>query len=169
MPADVTPTTPDPRPIYRLIRRTRRLLRSTWVATGLGLTVGLALGTLVTATVLDLLAPVEPGRATLRLWGTALALEPLVRLAALLVVVVPALWAFFTGVLRPLARRLTYNTVARRIESTLPGIHNRLVSCIVLDARGQGARTSPVFYRRLLTEALERIRGFHPRRVLDLM
>src|SRR5947209_1323385 len=51
----------------------------------------------------------------------------------------------------------------------MPGIHNRLVSCIDLDARGQAARTSPVFYRRLLTEALERIRGFHPRRVLDLM
>ena len=39
MPEDLTnPAPPDTRPLYRLIRKTRLLLRSTWVLTGLGLT-----------------------------------------------------------------------------------------------------------------------------------
>jgi len=38
MPADVSPSAlPDSRPLHRLIRRTRRLLRLTWITTGLGL------------------------------------------------------------------------------------------------------------------------------------
>src|SRR5947209_2377867 len=107
MPVVATPPSlPDPRPLYRLIGRTRRLLRSTWIATGLSLTVGLALGALVLVVLLDLLAAVEPGRATLRLAGLVLPLEPGLRLAGLLVVVVPALWAFVVGVLGPLVRRL---------------------------------------------------------------
>ena len=36
---------PDSRPLYQLIARTRLLLRSSWVATGLGLTLGLLTGT----------------------------------------------------------------------------------------------------------------------------
>ena len=105
---------PDTSPINRLISRTRRLLRSTWVLTGLGATVALALGTLVVVSLTDL----------------AVSLWPSLRFVALLIVVVPATWAFVTGVLRPLFRRLTATHVARRIESHLPGIHNRLVSCV---------------------------------------
>ena len=141
---------PDVRPLHRLIRRTRRLLRSTWVATGAGLTAGLLLAALVLTTGLDLLTPL----------GTWL------RLAALLLVVVPAAWAAFAGVVRPLFRRLREVQVARRIEATLPEIHNRLVSCIDLEKKGAA---SPTFHRRLLTEALERVRGFRPRMVLDLL
>src|SRR5207245_6740953 len=141
-----------PRARPRLTRRTRRLLRSTWVATGAGLTAGLLLAALVLTTGLDLLSP-------LGTWP---------RLAALLLVVVPAAWAAFAGVVRPLFRRLREVQVARRIEATLPGIHNRLVSCIDLEKRGPGA-ASATFHRRLLTEALERVRGFRPRAVLDLL
>ena len=39
MPADITPQTPDITPIMQLVRKTRTLLRSSWVVTGLGLTV----------------------------------------------------------------------------------------------------------------------------------
>ena len=61
MPTDVTPATlPDSRPLHRLIARTRRLLRSSWVATGLGITFGLLLGTLAVLAVLDLFIPLEP-------------------------------------------------------------------------------------------------------------
>jgi hypothetical protein len=59
--------------------------------------------------------------------------------------------------------------VARRIESQIPGIHNRLVSCIDLTANKQGQRYSLAFYRRLVQEAIERIRGFRPGSVLDLL
>jgi hypothetical protein len=150
---DQTNSPPDVRPIRSLIRRTARLLRSCWVTTGMGLTVGLGLGTLALLSSLDL----------------ALPLEPLLRLAALVLVIVPATWAFVSGVLRPLLRRLRPVGVARRIEDHLPGIHNRLVSCIDIDSakRKQGTHYSPEFYRRLVQEAVERIRGFRPSKVID--
>jgi hypothetical protein len=155
---------PDTTPLRRLVRQTRRLLRSSWVVTGLGLTVGLLLGTLVATTLVDLVLPLD---ALLPAW-LAPTPWPGLRLAALLLVVVPAAWALFAGVVRPLFRRLTPVGVARRIESHLPGIHNRLVSA--LDLSAQPAQTSSqAFYRRLLNEALERVRGFRPSTVLDLL
>jgi hypothetical protein len=141
----------DTGPIFRLIRRVRQLLRGSWVATGLALSIAIYLGTLLTLALLDLLVP---------FW-------PAMRVIALVLVIVPSVWVFFTGVLRPLFRRLGNTQVARKIETHLPGIHNRLVSCVDLsdDARRNGH--SPEFYRRLVSEALERIRGFRPQAVLD--
>ncbi len=163
MPVDVLP---DSRPLHRLIRRTRRLLRSSWVATGAGLTLGLLLGALVSLTALDLAAPIAP--ITWTVFGYVLPVDSLLRLAALLLIVVPATWAFVAGVVRPLCRRLAAVHVARRIEEHLPGVHNRLVSCIDLEARDHPA-VSPIFHRRLLNEALDRIRRFRPAQVLDLL
>src|ERR1700730_2523481 len=122
---------PDINPIYRLIYKTRLLLRSSWVATGFGLTLGLLLGVLVAVVLLDLLVP---------LW-------PAFRLVALVLVVVPSAWGFFVGVVRPLFRRLGPGKVAQRIEEKIPGIHNRLVSCIDLDAGKDHDKYSPAFYR----------------------
>src|SRR5207248_2562928 len=87
---------------------------------------------------------------------------------ALLVLVVPAVLALFMGVVRPLCRRLAPVQVARRIEKQIPGIHNRLVSVLDLHDARQRQAVSPTFHRRLLREALERIRGFRPSQVLDL-
>ena len=137
MPADVTPapqspvSLPDSTPLHRLIGRTRRLLRGSWVATGLGITLGLALGTLAVLAVLDLFVPLEP--ITLPLAGVVVPLDPILRCVALFLIVVPAALAFLQGVVRPLFRRLAPTLVARRIESHLPGIHNRLVSAIDLE------------------------------------
>jgi hypothetical protein len=167
MPAETTIVLPDSRPIYRLIRRTRHLLRSSWVATGLGLSIGLGLGTLVVLTLIDLTVPLRPFTWTVA--GHVLPVASLLRLMALLLVVVPAAWAFVVGVVRPLFRRLAAVQVARRIESHIPGIHNRLVSCIDLESKRAPANVSPIFYRRLLTEALDRIRAFRPSMVLDYL
>jgi hypothetical protein len=145
---------PDPTPIHRLIRTTRRLLRSSWVITGICLTMGLLLGTLAAATFVDLIVPLP--------W-------PVLRLAALLAIVVPASWALVAGVVRPLCRRLGPITVARRIESHIPGIHNRLVSCLDLADQQRSQAVSQAFYRRLFTEALERIRSFRPSSVVDFL
>ena len=139
--------------IEQLIRTTRRMLRSTWVAIGLAVSVGLFITTLLVVTLLDLAVP---------LW-------PVLRLLGLLTILVPTVWAILTGVVRPLLRRLTQVMVARRIEQKLPGIHNRLVSCVDLSRNGDGRKHSQSFHRRLLSEAFERIRDFHPRRVLDLL
>src|SRR5581483_11544737 len=133
--------------------RTRRLLRLSWMATGLGLSAGLALGVLVAVTALDLAVP----------------LGEVLRLLALLAVALPAAWVFVAGVLLPLCRRLAAGQVARRIERHLPGIHNRLVSCIDLTAGQPKQTVSAAFYRRLVQEALERIRGFRPSRVIDVL
>lgn len=150
--------TPDTKPIYRLIRKTRHLLRSTWVITGLGLTVGLLLGALVAMTAMDLTFTLKPE------------IDSYFRLAALLVVAIPSGWAFFAGVVRPLFRRLRAGQVARKIESHIPGIHNRLVSCIDLTSRETASQPrSEAFYRRLVTEAVERIRGFRASKVVDFL
>lgn len=141
----------DTTPIFRLIRQVRQLLRGSWVATGLALSIAIYLGTLLALALLDLMVP---------FW-------PTMRAIALALVIVPTAWIFFTGVVRPLFRRLGNTQVARRIERFLPGIHNRLVSCVDLaeDRRPRGY--SPEFYRRLLSEAIERIRSFNPATVVD--
>ncbi|MEX2117980.1 MAG: hypothetical protein WD847_00095 [Pirellulales bacterium] len=143
---------PDVSAIFRLIRKVRRALRGSWVAAGLAITVALYLAALLAVALLDLLVP---------LW-------PAMRLIGLVVVIVPAAWALLTGVLLPAVRRLGNRQVARRIERHLPGIHNRLVSCVdlSLDQKHQGH--SREFYRRLVGESLERIRGFKPSTVVNL-
>jgi hypothetical protein len=166
MPTDVTSATlPDSRPLHRLIGQTRRLLRSSWVATGLGVTAGLLFGTLAVLAVFDLFVPLEP--VTLPLFDVVVPLDPVLRCVSLLLVVVPAGLAFLHGVVRPLFRRLGPTQVARRIETHLPGIHNRLVSAIDLEKTAPQHKASPVFLRRLLSEALERVKAFRPRMVLD--
>jgi hypothetical protein len=119
----------------------------------MGLALGLWFGTLVVVSLTDLLVP---------LW-------PALRLTGLLIVVVPAAWAVLTGVIRPLLRRLRPAQMARRIEAHIPGIHNRLVSCIDLKENRKESSCSPAFYRRLVQEALERIRGFRPRTVVNFL
>jgi hypothetical protein len=166
MPTDATPATlPDSRPLHRLIGRTRRMLRSSWIATGLGISLGLLLGTLAVLAVLDLFVPLEP--ITLPFFDVVVPLDTILRCVALVLVVVPALLAFLHGVVRPLFRRLGPTQVARRIETHLPGIHNRLVSAIDLERMDSRRSVSTVFLRRLLTEALDRIKSFHPRMILD--
>ncbi len=164
MSLDLVPVAPpSSRPLYRLIRRTRFLLRVTRILTGLALTIGLFLGALALVTAVDLLLPL------LQLpFSVAFNLDHGLRLASLILVVLPPAAALLIGVVYPLFRRFSAGYVARRIEAHIPGIHNRLVSCIDLEARGRAA-ASPVFYRRLLTESLDRIHGFRPRRVLDFV
>ncbi|HWB13855.1 MAG TPA: hypothetical protein VG826_31805 [Pirellulales bacterium] len=139
----------DASPLFALIRQVRQLLRGSWVATGLALSVAMYLGTLLILALLDLVVP---------FW-------PTMRAIALALVVVPTAWVFFSGVLRPLFRRLGNVLVARRIERSLPGIHNRLVSCV--DLSDDKRHRSPEFHRRLVSEALERIRTFKPATVVD--
>ena len=144
-------TTPDLSPIRRLIGRVRQLLRTSWVATGVGLTLALGVGLLVAVSLLDLALPL----------GTVW------RLAGLALVIVPSLLAAYAGVLRPLFRRLSNSGVARLIESHLPGIHNRLVSVVDLDQPGAPQPMSPTFHRRLVSETLTRVAPFQPQTVVD--
>ena len=138
--------------IYRLIDSTRRWLRSTWVATGLAISLGLFVAVLLAVVLLDVASP----------------LQPALRFIGLMLVVVPTAWAIVVGVVKPLIRRLTRVMVARRIEQELPGIHNRLVSCVDLERNGK-AQQSRSFHQRLIHEAFERIRNFRLRQVLDLV
>ena len=164
MAVDVAPLAPpNAGPLHRLIRRTRVLLRATRIATGLALTAGLLLGALALVAAADLLLPL----LQLPYW-LAHGCDVWLRLASLCLVIAPPAVALLVGVLFPLFRRLSAGTVARRIEAHIPGIHNRLVSCIDLEAHGRAA-ASPVFYRRLVAESLERIRGFRASRVLDFV
>ena len=142
----------DLAPIQQLIDRTRRLLRSSWMITGMAVVCAVLLGSLLLAATADLL----------------LALWPSFRWVALAIVVIPAGWAFIMGVLRAGLRRLGSRNVARRIENHIPQMHNRLVSCMDLAADRDGHPLSPAFRQRLVEETAERVRDFDPRRVLDL-
>jgi len=141
----------DPRPIFRLIAQVRRVLRQSWVVTGIALTVGVLAGAVALLGLADVAFP----------FGRAL------RFVALALVVVPTLYTLLAGVLRPFLRRLTEVQVARRIEKHLPHIHNRLVSCIDLSSRDTGQRHSVAFYHRLVGEALDRVSDFRPGTVVD--
>src|SRR5262249_19795517 len=166
MPADVnSPPLPDSRPLHRLVRRTRALLRTSWVATGLGITLGLLLITLATFAVIDLFAPLAP--FTIPFTAVEVPLDPIFRCVALVLVVGPSSLALYHGVVRPLLRRLAPTQVARRSEKHLPGVHNRLVTAIDLEHKADSV--SPTFLRRLLGEALDRIKGFRPSMILDLV
>jgi hypothetical protein len=146
-----SPDAPDVSPVLALIEQTRKLLRSTWIATGMGVALGLFLAAVFVVTLTDL----------------ALAWSPLFRFIGFLLVVGPAGWVFYIGVVRPWRRRLSEVSVARHIEREMPGIHNRLVSCVDL-ADGKAQTQSDTFHRRLVSEAVERIRTFEPRQVLDM-
>ncbi len=144
---------PDTSSVNRLIQRTRLWLRSSWVTTGTGLTVGLLLTTLVAVSLTDL----------------ALTLWPSMRLVGLLLIVIPTGVAVIVGVIRPLFRRLTRVLIARRIEKEIPHIHNRLVSCVDFADNDSGQSHSLAFHRRLVKEAIERIRDFRLQKVIDLV
>ena len=144
---------PDTSPVDRLIQTTRRWLRSTWVTTGAGLTIGLLLTTLVAVALADL----------------ALTLWPSMRLVGMLLIVIPTSVALIVGVIRPLFRGLNRVLVARRIEREIPGIHNRLVSCVDFTDNDAGEFHSMAFHRRLVNEAVERIRDFRLQKVIDMV
>ncbi|MFN8856207.1 MAG: hypothetical protein ACK50P_11620, partial [Planctomycetaceae bacterium] len=57
VPATEELSPPDLSPIRRLIGQVRHLLRTSWVATGLGLTLALGVGFLVAVSLLDLALP----------------------------------------------------------------------------------------------------------------
>src|SRR5262249_34435532 len=98
LPADVTspPPLPDSRPLHRPARRTRALLRTSWVATGLGITLGLLLITLATFAVIDLFAPLAP--FTVPFTAVEVPLDPIFRCVALVLVVGPSSLALYHGV-----------------------------------------------------------------------
>lgn len=151
MPATLPAATlPDISPIHRLIRRTRLLLRSAWGTTGLGMVSGTALAVLVAVALLDMALPL---------------IGPYVRLPGLILFGLLTAYAFIVGLLVPMLRRLGAVDVARRIESRIPGMHSRLVSCVDLERSGE--RVSPAFYRKLVGESLDRIRGYRAASVID--
>src|SRR5262249_3396058 len=137
------PALPDSSPLHILIAQARALLRSSWAATELGLTIGLLLGPLAVLAVLDLFIPFEP--VTVPFVSIVLPLDPIFRTVALVLVTIPAALALFHGVVRPLWRSLSNLQVARRIEDQLPGIHNRLVSAIDLENKAGKENVSQTF------------------------
>ena len=139
---------PGVRPIRALVRTTRLALRSGTVLVALGLTTGVAAATRRAAA--DLLVPL---------------VDSWVRATGLAVVCFATGVVFVAKGLAPFGRRLPDAEVARRIEGHIPGMHDRLVSC--LDLAGRTGEVSPAFYGRLITESLDRIGAYHPARVVD--
>jgi hypothetical protein len=150
MPATLPRVAPDIGPILSLVRKTRLLLRSSWATVGAGLTVGLAFLALAIVTMADLAVPL---------------VGPWVRLTGLVLFVVPTVAVFVWKGVLPLSRRLRNVEIARRIESKIPGMHSRLVSC--MDLAGREQEVSPAFYRKLRNESLDRIGKYRATAVVD--
>jgi hypothetical protein len=141
---------PSIAPIHRIIGQTRWLLRSAWGATGLGFTAGTALAVLLVAALADMAVPL---------------IGPYTRLPGLIVFGLLTAYAFSVGFVVPMLRRLGAVEIARKIESKIPGMHSRLVSCVDLDERRN--QVSPAFYKRLVRESLDRIGNYRPASVVD--
>lgn len=150
MPATLPRVAPDIGPILALIRKTRLLLKSSWGTIGIAHTVALAFVALALATTADLFVPL---------------VGPWLRLSGLILFVVPPMVLLIWKGILPLSRRLRNVEVARRIESCIPGMHSRLVSCI--DLAGRQGEVSPVFYRKLVDESIERIGQYRRATVVD--
>src|SRR5262245_12905857 len=127
-----------------LIARTRRILRSAWVLTGTALSIGLFPGTISVAALSDLIIPFS---------------MPL-RFAALCGIALPTLLALVTGVARPALRRLSDNSIARRIERIVPQIQSRLVTTIDIAVHPWHGSHSEAFRRRLISETSQRVSAF---------
>jgi hypothetical protein len=141
---------PDIGPILSLVRKTRLLLRGSWGTIGAGFTLGLAFSVLALVTAADMLVPL---------------VAPWLRLVGLVLFAVPTLVVFVSRGMLPLSRRLRNVEVARRIESKIPGMHSRLVSC--MDLASREGEVSPAFYRKLVNESLERIGKYRTTSVVD--
>jgi hypothetical protein len=126
------------------------LLRGSWGTIGVGITLGLAFAALALVTAADLLVPL---------------VSPWLRLVGLILFAVPTLIVFVWKGVLPLSRRLRNVEVARRIESHIPGMHSRLVSC--MDLAGREGEVSPAFYRKLVNESLDRIGKYRTTSVVD--
>jgi hypothetical protein len=150
MPASLPRVAPDIGPILALVRKTRLLMRSSWGSIGTGLTLGLAFLALAVVTTADMLVPL---------------VGPWLRLTGLVLFGVPTVAVFIWKGVLPLARRLRNVEVARTIESKIPGMHSRLVSCMDLADRAKDV--SPAFYRKLVNESLERIDKYRVTSVVD--
>ncbi len=141
----------DLEPIQQLISRTRRLLRSSWMLTGMAIVCAIMLGTLFLAASADML---------LTLWTSF-------RWVALAAVLIPTFWALAVGVLKAGLRRLGSRNVARNIEKNIPEIHNRLLSCVDLADEREDRPLSAAFRQRLVDETKDRVQVFDPWTVLD--
>jgi hypothetical protein len=139
--------------LHRLIARTRLLLRFQWLATGMALAAGFGIFVLVLTSLADLFTPfgfVE-------------------RVAAWLLIILPATWLLLSVAIVPLLRRRSDLDIARRIEERLPNIQDRLVSCLDLEGRSHhGGTAHHPFYIRLLGETVERIGQVRARQMIDL-
>ena len=140
--------------LERLVGETRRRLRRNAVLTGATVVVAAAVGWLVIAAVLDLLAPLP---------------------VPLRVVLGGVFWLLLVGLLLatvawPALQPLGLDRVAYRIERTVPRMHNRLIT--VLDVRRRAAGVAPgaapapapgsddAFVERLIEQTRTRLEGY---------
>jgi hypothetical protein len=150
-PALQRPLRTDTGPILDLVRRTGEAVRRHRLRTGLCLSAAFLFGVAAAATGVDLAAP----------------LPRALRLVALLALIGPATAVLVARVVWPLRHPPTPTQLAYRMERLLPGIHNRLVSCVDLASNGGARELSPAFAGRLIGETCERVRGFRPETVVD--
>jgi hypothetical protein len=136
-----------------LIALTRKRLRRTWLVSGVALLIVAAVGWLLTAAVIDLIAPMP---------------VPM-RVLAASVFWLLLVGVLVTAVLWPWLRPLRDMRVARLIEAVVPSIKNRLISSLDIHQRhaGNGTTINRTFYERLLTDTRTRLEQFRIDMVAD--
>ncbi len=133
----------DTRDLHDLVRRTGRALRVHWCVMGLAVVIVAALATLLSAALIDLLVALPVALrliACIAFWGVTIGLLGLC-------------------VLRPQCRSLSSHTVAHRVERVVPNMHNRLITALDLQSRGE-QDVHPDFFARLVNDTRGMLRGF---------
>ena len=128
--------------LEQLVGETRQRLRRNAVMTGATLVVASAVGWLVLSAVVDLLVPLP---------------------VPLRIVLGSAFWLILIGSLLaavawPAMQPLGLDRVALRIERTVPGMHNRLIT--VLDVRRRAAGSDDAFVERLIEQTRARLGAY---------
>ena len=142
--------------LERLVATTRKRLRAGWLLTGMGVLLTAVLGWLLLVCAVDMVTPLPvSGRVAGFITGC-------------LILGVTVL----VGVLWPGLRPLRLQGVARRIERTIPEIHNRLITVLDLrEGKGLSERAGDqqpdAFVERLLEQTRNRLRGYRIEQVTN--
>ncbi|MCC6581435.1 MAG: hypothetical protein IT440_13440 [Phycisphaeraceae bacterium] len=132
------------------IDATRRRLRISLLAVGLSLFVALPAAWLLLLSLTDLVMPLPVS----------------LRIAAAMVFYLLASGLLAAGVLWPLGKPISRQQVALRIERSIPGMHNRLIT--VLDmAQHPREGIDEAFVRRLIDQTRAKMRDYHVSQVVS--
>src|SRR5262245_7404569 len=150
-PEKTMEATPETQQIEQLVADTRHRIRRNRIVTGLLLGLAVTFGWLLFSSAVDMLLP----------------MSHFFRFAAWFILLAAFFGLIFWGVVRPAMRPPAMQDVAFKIEQTIPGMHNRLVTVLDLHSQNGSAKADPAFVRRLVDQTHKRLQQFRLENVIS--